>query len=219
MLKDRIGTKAIPTLKEALDDQRMEVRWRAAHLLGTLDDKSGLERMRQDLMEFAPNNGAPVPLDPNVTDPNEIKKREDKRNLRLSYALDAATVLAELGDRRGYELAARRASEKEYRHRYRAVPVLVEIAKMDEAILRAEGIYPVSILCTMAGSEKNEKLFNLLTKLVAMELQYDIGIRILEISKDSPNQSESAREEAQRHLDTLKLKKKATEKSGTSTIN
>ncbi len=220
MLIQQTGQKAIPTLGEVLNDLRIEVRWRAAHWLGTLGDKSGLERMRRDLKELAPNNGAPMPFDPNIVeDSRAMMKRENERNNRLYYAIKVAKVLAELGDRRGYELAARRASEKEYRHRYRAVPVLVEIAKTDEAILRAEGIYPVSILCTMAGSEKNEKVFNLLTKLVAMELQYDIGIRILKIAKDSPNQSESAREEAQRHLDTLKLKKKATEKSSTSTIN
>ena len=167
MLKDRIGTKAIPTLKEALDDQRMEVRWRAAHLLGTLDDKSGLERMRQDLMEFAPNNGAPVPLDPNVTDPNEIKKREDKRNLRLSYALDAATVLAELGDRRGYELAVRMAFEGAWVvQRQKAVQVLVEIAKGDEKILAAEGKDPVIFLCIVAEFEKNRGVFRKLDACV-----------------------------------------------------
>jgi len=106
LLAERIEKEAIPTLKGALDDARMEVRWRAAHLLGTLGDNSGLEQMQQDLKEFAPNNGAPVPPDPNVIDPNEIKEREDKRNLRLYYGLHAAKVLAELGDRRGYELAA-----------------------------------------------------------------------------------------------------------------
>jgi len=211
LLKDRIGTKAIPTLKEALDDQRMEVRWRAAHLLGTLDDKSGLERMRQDLMEFAPDNGAPVPLDPNVTDPNEIKEIEGKRNLRLSYALDAATVLAELGDRRGYELAVRMAFEGVWAvQRQKVVQVLVEIAKCDEKILAAEGKDPVIVLCAMAESEKDRTVFRKLTGSVE-ELRGDIAARVLEKAISSPHQSELMRNAAKRKLKRVRAKMKAAE--------
>jgi len=209
LLKDRIGTEAIPTLKEALDDQRMEVRWRAAHLLGTLDDKSGLERMRQDLMEFAPNNGAPVPLDPNVTDPNEIKEVEGKRNLRLSYALDAATVLAELGDRRGYELAVRMALEGAWAvQRKQAVQVLVEIAKGDEKILAAEGKDPVIFLCAVAEFEKDRTVFRKLTGSVE-ELRGDIAARVLEKAISSRHQSELMRNVAKRRLERVRAKMKA----------
>lgn len=211
LLKDRIGTKAVPTLKESLDDQRMEVRWRAAHLLGTLDDKSGLERMRQDLMEFAPDNGVPVPLDPNVTDPNEIKEIEGKRNLRLSYALDAATVLAELGDRRGYELAVRMAFEGAWAvQRKKVVQVLVEIAKCDEKILAAEGKDPVIVLCAMAESEKNRTVFRKLTSSVE-ELRGDIAARVLEKAISSPHQSELMRNVAKRRLERVRAKMKAAE--------
>jgi len=195
LLKDRIGTKAIPTLKEALDDQRMEVRWRAAHLLGTLDDKSGLERMRQDLMEFAPNNGALVPLDPNVTDPNEIKEIESKRNLRLSYALDAATVLAELGDRRGYELAVRMALEGALAvQRKKAVQVLVEIAKGDEKIL----------------AKKDRTVFRKLTRS-AEELRGDLAVKVLEKAINSRHQSELMRNVAKIRLERVRAKIKAAE--------
>ena len=211
LFKDRIGTKAIPTLKEALDDQKMEVRWRAAHLLGTLDDKSGLERMKKDLMEFAPNNGAPVPLDPNVTDPNEIKEIEGKRNLRLSYALDAATVLAELGDRRGYELAVRMAFEGAWAvQRKKVVQVLVEIAKIDEKILAAEGKDPVIVLCAMAEFEKSRTVFRKLTSSVE-ELRGDIAARVLEKAISSPHQSELMRNAAKRKLERVRAKIKAAE--------
>jgi len=144
LLTQRAGKQAIPTLKEALNDERIEVRWRAAHWLGTLGDKSGLEQMRQDLKELAPHDGVPPPPDPNVTDPCEIKQREGKRNLHIYYALDVARVLAELGDRQGYELAARMALAGPWvAQRYRAVSALVEMAKTDKAILQAEGIDPV----------------------------------------------------------------------------
>ncbi len=213
VLTQRTGEKAIPTLKNALNDPGAEVRWRAAHLLGTLDDKGGLERMRQDLKEFAPNNGAPVPPDPNMVDPNEIKEREGKRNLRLYDALHAAKVLAELGDRRGYELAARMAFEGSWRlQRYEAVFTLIEIAKTDEATLRAEGIDPVLVLCVVAESEKANHVIYLLTNQVRINLDDDAAIRILEIAKDSANLSEEARSVAQMHLDAVKARKKASGK-------
>jgi len=214
MLTEQSREKAIPTLKEALGDPEVEIRWRAAHWLGTLGDKSGLDQMRRDLKELAPNDGAPEPLDPNMAqDSQAMKKRENERNNRLYYAIKVAKVLAELGDWRGYQLAARRVLEQEYRHRYNAVPVLVEIAKTDEATLRSEGLSPISILCAMAESEKNEKVFKLLISLVATELRYDVAIRILEIAEHSQNQSQEARQEARQHIDAIKLKKEASEDS------
>lgn len=210
LLKQRIGEKAIPTLKKALNDPKVHVRWRAAHWLGTLGDKSGLERMRQDFNELAPNNGAPIPPDPNVKDPNEIKKREGKRNARLCDAIKVARVLAELGDRRGYELAARLALQGQWRQqRFEAIVVLVKIAKTDKAILQAEGIEPVPILCAMAKSEKHITVFQTLTVYVALDLDDDDAIRVLDIAKNSPNQSEEARGVAQRFLDEVKNRKKA----------
>lgn len=212
LLVERTREKAIPTLKEALNDPEFEVRWRAAHWLATLGDKSGLERMRQDLKEFAPNNGAPVPPDPNVTDPNEIKKREGKRNLRLYNGLLAAKVLAELGDRSGYELATRMAFEGPWRwQRYEAVFTLIEIAKTDQATLQAEGLDPVLVLCAVAESEKDEHVIYLLTNQVRENLNDDIAIQILEIAKNSPNLSEKARRVAQLHLDMVRGRKKAAE--------
>jgi hypothetical protein len=210
LLVERTKENAIPTLKEALSDPRIEVRWRAAHLLGTLGDKSGLEQMQQDLMEFAPNNGAPVSHDPNVTDPNEIKEQEDKRNLRLYYALRAAKVLAELDDRRGYELAVRMALGGAWEaQRQEAIHVLVEIAKVDESILETEGKAPASVLCAMAASEKDERVIYLLTNQVRQNLSNDIAIQILEITKNSPNLSKKAHRVVQMHLDAVKAKKAA----------
>jgi HEAT repeat protein len=209
LLTQRTGNKAIPTLKNALSDPRFEVRERAAHLLGTLDDKSGLEQMRKDLKELAPDNGAPLPPNPNVKDPNKIKEREGKRNLRLYNAIRAARVLAELGDRQGYELAKRLALQGPWRQqRFEAIVVLVDIAKTDKAILEAEGIDPVSTLSKIAEFEKQPTVFQTLTNLVARNLDDESAIRILEIAKNSQNQSEEVRHIAQTHLDTVKARKK-----------
>ncbi|GAH18626.1 unnamed protein product, partial [marine sediment metagenome] len=150
---------------------------------------------------------------PNVTDPNEIKKREGKRNLRLYNGLLAAKVLAELGDRRGYELAARMALEGSWiLQRYEAIFTLIEMAKTDEATLRAEGIDPVLVLCVVAESEKDKHVIYLLTNQVRINLDDDAAIRILEIAKDSANLSEEARSVAQMHLDAVKARKKASGK-------
>jgi len=209
LLTERTGNEALPKLKDALDDPKMEVRWRAAHLLGTLGDKSGLEQMQQDLIEFAPNNGAPVSPDPNVTDPNEIKVLEGKRNLHLCYALRAARVLAELGNHRGYELAARMALDGAWAlQRQEAVLVLVEIAKADESILAAEGKDPASVLCAMAESEKNQAVFGKLISF-AGKLRGDIAVPILELAIQSPHQSEEMHNVAKLILAKVKADKNA----------
>jgi len=219
LLTQRIGKEAIPTLKESLNDPKIQVRWRAAHWLGTLGDKSGLERMRQDLRELAPNNGAPVPMDPNVTDPNEVKKREGKRNLRLSYALGVARVLAELGDRQGYTLAARMALDGAWgAQRMDAVYGLVEIAKADPNTLAAEGRDPASILCAMADSEKNQTVFSTLTSSVK-KLGGDIAVRVLERASVSPHQSDKMRNVAKRSLEKVRAKMKATENKAKDSNN
>ena len=189
-----------------------QVRWRSAHFLGKLGDRSGLERMRQDLKEFAPNNGAPISPDPNVIDPNKIKEREAKRNLRLHEATVAATVLAELGDRRGYELAARMALEGPWKwQRHWAIRCLVEIAKTDQATLVHEGIDPTFVLRAVAESEKDTVVLRTLTSF-ATSLDDDTGIQIIETVTNSPNASEKAHREAQVFLDKVKARKKASEK-------
>lgn len=190
LLTERAAKQAVPTLREALNDPRMEVRSRTAHLLGTLGDKSGLERMRQDLKEYAPDNGTPNPPDPNVTDAWQIEEQKRKRNLNLGYALNAALVLAELGDHRGYELAARMALDGPCSyHRSSAIYVLVEIGKTDQNILASEGVDPGSVLCKMADLEKEQSVFSTLVSY-AERLRPDLAERILERTSKSPHQSE-----------------------------
>ena len=205
VLTRRIGKEAISTLKSSLADVRVEVRYRAAHFLGTLGDMSGLEQMRKDLKDLAPHDGVPPPPDPNA-DPRTVKRKEARRNFNLRNALEVAKVLAELGDRCGYELAARMALDGPLAaQRYTAVFVLVEIAKTDKAILQTEGIAPVPILCSMAESEKKRIVFSILVNSV-QKLDADIAIPILEIAKNSPNQTELSRRAAQITLNMVKDK-------------
>jgi HEAT repeat protein len=214
LLTERIEKKAIPLLKQSLNDPRFEVRFDAAHLLGTLGDKSGLEQMRQDLKEFAPDNGAPVPPDPNVVDPNQIKERESKRNLRLCYGLRASRVLAELGDRRGYELARSRGLDGTWPLlRQEAIYVLLEIAKTDPTILATENMDPASVLYVMAESEKNQAVFSSLISLV-QKLHYNISLYVLERAVNSHHQSEKMRNVAKCILDKVKAQKNASETMG-----
>jgi hypothetical protein len=212
LLTQRTGKEAIPHLIQALDDPRTQVRWHAAHLLGTLGDKSGVDRMRQDLQEFAPNNGAPIRPDPNVTDPDEIKSRESRRNVQLYDGLRAARVLAELGQRDGYVLATTMALQGPWAvHRREAVYVLVEIAKADSKILAAEGMDPASVLCAMADSEKQQSVFSTLVSF-AQKLRPDTAERILVRATSSPHQSEKMRNLAAFILQKVKAKNKAGEK-------
>jgi len=205
VLSKRIGKEAIHTLRLFLTDPEIEVRCRTAHLLGTLGDKSGLEQMRQDLVRYAPQNGAPLVVDPN-TDQRTIQQQEAKRNFNLRKALKVAKVLAELGDRRGYELAVRMALEGPLdAQRYSAVEVLMEIVKTDKAILQAEGIDPFSTLCEMAAYEKSRIVFLILVNSV-QKLDVDIAVPVLTIAKDNPNQTGQTRRAAERILSRIEKK-------------
>jgi len=209
LLTERTGKKAIPELRKGLNDERMEVRWRAAHLLGTLGDKVGLERMREDLKHYAPNSGASITPDPNVQD--QMRESEQKKNLRLYYGLHAAKVLAELNDRRGYELAVRMALTGEWAaQRSEAIRVLVEIAKTEKETLAKEKIDPVSDLCAIAQFEKVRSVFRTLTSSVE-ELGRDSAVQILETAINSPHQSELMRNVAKRRLERVRAKMKAAE--------
>ena len=209
LLTDRTSKEAITTLKEALNDPHVKVRWTAAHLLGTLGDKSGLERMQLDFAELVPRNGAPEPVDPNIAEDTKALEQWKKHRLyRISRALELAKVMAELGVRRGYGLAATEGLENPLAaNRTRAVEVLAEIAKTDEAILAAEGKDPVTVLCAMAESEERITVFKRI-RMHANRLGGTRGVRILEKAKDNPHQTDQELRWVRRSLDFLKEKMK-----------
>lgn len=212
LLAERAGKVAIPTLREALDEPRLWNRLLAAHLLGTLGDKSGLERMRQDYRELLPGSGESARSDPNVTDPNAAEQREKERRLhgsRLLLALDVVKVLAELGDRRGYELAVRHALEGGKLERGPAVDAMVAMAKADKATLQSEGLDPVSVLTSIANSKTDSYILGLFAKILVDELPADTAIEILEVTKNSPGRSKHSCGVAQKYIDMAKAKKKS----------
>lgn len=205
--------KAISKLKEALSDPKVEVRWHAAHWLGRLGSKSGLEQMQQDFKKLTIDSTDLMHSGSNtVKEPSAMEQCEGKNNCNLDNALDVARVLAELGDRRGYRLAVRMALESNLsEQRYRAVTALVEIAKTDNTILKVEDIKPVSMLCTVAKVERNVDVFYKLVNLVTetwklKNLNGDIAIQILETAKDSSNQSKGTLSIARGYYDLIKAK-------------
>jgi hypothetical protein len=213
LLVTRSKEKAIPALKEALNDPEFLVRYRAAHLLGTLGDKSGLERMRQDFKEFASNNGDPVSPDPNITNPEDIKEKEGKLNYNLYNAILAAKVLAEINDHSGYALAARMCLENTWKmQRYEAMLTLIEIAKTDQATLRAENLNPVFVLSSMANSVTDDNVnLIVLTNQVSKQLNADTAIQIIREVINSPRASANSKKFAQTMIQDLEKKKKASQ--------
>jgi len=116
LLAYKTGTKAIPVIKDALEDtSRYEVRCTAATLLGMFGDKSGLDRMRKDMAEFSKGQDT---LEKDIKEGNFNKENEpyliDKppfRRNKKRYALLAANVLAEFGDC-SVDVQSRRRTEK-----------------------------------------------------------------------------------------------------------
>jgi pimeloyl-ACP methyl ester carboxylesterase len=136
LLTQREGAEAIPVLKKALLDTNPKVRWAAADMLGTLNDVSGREQMRQDFKTFS----------------------SDQEH--LEHALEVARVLAEMGDISGYELAADLATNgRSHGQRWRAAVVLAQIANTDKNTLQTRGQSPVAVLKIMADQEKHEGVF------------------------------------------------------------
>jgi hypothetical protein len=204
LLAQKAGKQAIPTLKKCLDDPQLRVRWAAAHCLGTLGDKSGLEQMQKDFEKLTPDKGASFVPDPNIKDSEEIKTLQSKRMWRLIDALDVARVLAELGDRRGYNLASKVALEEHSLGIYVPISVLAEIAKTDKATLKSEGLDPVFVLKAIAESETDEGVAAVILNYATNKLPKDIGVEILEVMVNSKVQSEQKRFYAKVYLDKIK---------------
>jgi hypothetical protein len=136
LLAERKGPEAIPTLRKSLQDADPKVRWSAAHLLGTLGEKSGGDQMKTDLETFSSDESD------------------------LEHALEVAKALAELGDCSGYELAANLAvNGATHGQRWRAGVALAHLTNIDKTTLKAKGMDPVATLKIMAAEEKHEGVF------------------------------------------------------------
>ncbi|MBM4028512.1 MAG: hypothetical protein FJ280_24425 [Planctomycetes bacterium] len=211
LLTERTGKNAVPVLMRALyDPEKVAVRRRAAQLLGTLGDRSGIEQMRKDFGELKAKAELPPPNDPNMSDAAR-KRIHNEKNAALYDALGVAKVLAELGDLQGYELAAAAAFEGTWElHRAEAVRVLVEIAGKDKGVLKSRQMAPLTVLAAVADSEKSASVISALLSSAA-KLPHDDAVFVLDRARKSPNQSEAKRKEAQGVIDLLKARKKAAE--------
>jgi hypothetical protein len=195
LLIERGGREAIPILRSALRDVEFMIRWRAAHWLGTQGDKSGLETMRWDMYAFSRAvDRQPPPFDPNwPSHSDDVILRGSSKDLQLSYAAMAATVMAELGDPCGYSVAVKAAKEGELRTaRSEAVKCLVEIATFGKDCLKAGGMDPVSELSAVAEAEQDDLVVMELLASVRTLLDADTALQILRHARNATNKTGDA---------------------------
>ena len=202
LLTERIGIDAIGKLKAALDDSALLVRCTAAHLLATFGDRSGLAQMQRDFVELAPELEQAMINDPSFNkDWANIKVRN--KTFSIEDGLEVSKVLAELGDPSGYELAETALKGFSRGLRLRAINILVEIAKTQEAGCSVRVLDPISILTKVAASEKEEDVILALFNLTTMRLKSSTAARVLEAAMNAPDQTEHVRQVAQKFLDEL----------------
>jgi len=184
VLTARFPNESAPVLKEALNDESLLNRIEAAHLLGTLGDKSGLEQMQKDFTILLPRNGEEKPEDPNIAkDPEALENWEKNKRWRISKGLEVALVLAELGDYRGYNLASRQVKEGAYAAiRYRATDVLAQIAQLDDDILKSKMMDPVGAL-SAAVKDEEERTAYIAIVMAAEKIKSKKGEKILEAAE------------------------------------
>jgi hypothetical protein len=186
LLAERSPKEAINVLKQSLNDEAITVRRAAAHLLGTLGDKSGLEQMQKDFEEFIPKEEEPN--DPNILkDSKKLEKWKATQDWYAGTALEIGKVLAEYGDFRAYELAVKEGlSDASSATKSRSAVVLGEIGKRASGRLKEDA---VAVLCRMAESEKAPTVFREVWRM-ADEIGGGVEIQILEKAISNPHQAE-----------------------------
>ena len=188
LLTRRYPQEAMPALKQSLNDKEIVVRCAAAHLLGTLGDKSGLKQMQKDFEAFAPKEEEFN--DPNILrDPNALEQRTKNHRYRILTALEIGKVLAELGDFRAYNLAVKEGlsdANKSGTITIRAAEVLGEIGKKDVNELKTQGMEPIAVLCKMAETEKEWGIFHAVES-IANEIGGKATVQIYEKAAINPN--------------------------------
>ena len=191
LLTIRNPQEAVTILKQSLDDKAITVRCASAHLLGVLNDKSGLERMQKDFEELVPKEEEPN--DPNILrDKREMEQWTRKHRYRITTALEIGKVLAELGDFRAYDLAAKEGLTSEHELGYlrlRAAETLGEMGKKDFSELKIQGKDPIEILCKMAETEKERAIFTRV-RTAANGIGGKAEVQILEKAVTNPHQAE-----------------------------
>lgn len=206
LLAYRIGRESIPNLKNALNDSYPYVRCNAARLLGLLDDWSGLEVMRRDMVEFTKDDWEKEQTEKDSgTSQKDMQLSLRTKGGRLLHALQAAQVLAEFGDVSGYKLAAKTVIEdKSGFKRIVAIAILTEIGRLDEAKLKAKGCEPEAILISVAENETNQNVLESLIACVRTNMRPESTIRILEKLQSSPYLTDKQKQRLQTGLKTTR---------------
>lgn len=201
LLFERSKDKSMPVLINALEDDKIQVRRCAAHLLGELGNPSGYLQMKKDFDILT--RDIYIHDEPNSIYQNSTEEYDRKRRRNLNQALNVARVLAELDDRCGYELAVINVFDgPSLSIRVEALLLLIEVAKTDLSILYSEGKDPILILSAIAAYEKNKNIYYILLNQVANNLSRDVALPILEIAKESIYQ-----EAFPRHVATLQYQR------------
>jgi hypothetical protein len=196
LLAYKAGREAIPTLRQALEDQNPLLRCMAARLMGILGDRSGLDRMRKDMTELTKDHpkesGAKTkPGAPEKGASLYLRSKEG----RLICALQAGNVLAEFGDTGGYELAAEAAVQSKVGViRADAVALLAELGRMDKTTLQAHGCNPEAVLLVVAESETEPFLLEHLHTCAQTNMRPESTVKILEKIKQYPHLSDRGRQ-------------------------
>jgi len=188
LLTIRYPQEAMPVLKQSLNDKEIVVRCTAAHRLGTLGDKSGLEQMQKDFEEFIPRENEPN--DPNILKaPGTPEKYKWSKGYRILTALEIGKVLAELGDFRAYDLAVREGltdANESGTIPIKAAEVLGEIGKHDANELKTHGMDPIAILCKMAETEERWIYYDQIRR-IANEMGGEAAVQINKKASINPN--------------------------------
>jgi hypothetical protein len=166
----KFGSQAIPILQYCLEHNSEHTD--IARYLSLLGDKSGLERLRDDITALTnydkETDSQTKKSDPNKKDspPLGIKTKE----ARIARCLEYAHVLAEFGDSFGYELAVKAASDKSPSRKVKAARILTNLSRLDKAEQQARGIDPEAALSSMLDHIESEQDIEFLNVLILAEV-------------------------------------------------
>jgi hypothetical protein len=192
LLVAKVREEAIPVLKKALSDREVLVRLNAAELLGSLGDGSGVPVLRADYDSLIAKH---TKRDPNKADPNVLKVT--LKGADLYSAMSIAQVLAEFGDARGFEQAARITAEGNGSERLLAHKVLFEINMwIDRAQLLAEKRDPEPVLIRAAESENQPYVLREFLNATLSNTRGTLRRTLLEKVEKSANAPEEIRNRA-----------------------
>jgi hypothetical protein len=204
-IAQKMGVDSIPILRKSLSDSNPTNRCMAARLLGFLGDNSGLERMRIDMNELSHGGFEKVSKESVANRPQKGPVTLSYKSFRISYALDAAKVLAEFGDTSGFKLAAENAIESKFSgHRHTAIKTLTELARFDKDTLETKGVFPEIVLLDVIEKEDDPKLIDSIIFDVKNFVNPETGNKILEKIRQSSHFSPELREQARRGINELK---------------